>query len=217
VNRLILVPLSVALVAALPSPALAKGGDEGGAGLRAVIKGPGLDKPISLAGVRKQGAALVRLVADAAGFPAALGGIRDSRFVPDPMLRTRPSGDLGQPYAITYLLRGPNGEVARLTQDLYPYAKLRPAPTIAPGQTVTYMAPGQPVFGTERTRGGWYVATSYLKDNLVAAGLPASAPTDGGGPEPPWTVLGTLTALGLVLALAALLTRRHGQRRTVTA
>jgi hypothetical protein len=36
-------------------------------------------------------------------------------------------------------------------------------------------------------------------------------------PEPPWTVLGTLTALGLVLALAALLTRRHGQRRTVTA
>jgi hypothetical protein len=25
------------------------------------------------------------------------------------------------------------------------------------------------MFGTEQTRGGWYVATSYLKDDLIAA------------------------------------------------
>jgi hypothetical protein len=40
VKRLILVPLSVVLVAALPSSALAKGGNEAGARLRAEIKGP---------------------------------------------------------------------------------------------------------------------------------------------------------------------------------
>ena len=159
----------------------------------------------------------MRRVAETAGLSAALREILDPRFVPEPMLRTQPRGDLGPRYTVTYVMRGPNGEVARLTQDLYPYAKLRPAPSIAPGQTVTYAAPDQRTFGTEKTRGGWYIATPYLRDNLVAAGLPATPPRAGGGSEVPWTLLGTLTALGLVLTLVALLIGRQNQRRTVTA
>lgn len=215
-KRLVLV-LSVALVAALPSGALAKSGNEGTGRLEAEIRGPGLDKPILLPGGRKQGAGLVRRVAETAGLSTALRKIPDPRFAPDPMLRTQPRGDLGPRYTVTYVMRGPNGEVARLTQDLYPYAKLRPDPSIAPGQIVTYTAPEQRTLGVEKTRGGWYIATPYLRDNLVAAGLPATPRTAGGGSELPWTLLGTLTALGLVLTLVALLIGRRSQRRTVTA
>jgi hypothetical protein len=45
---------------------------------------------------------------------------------------------------------------------------------------VTYTAPGQPFFGTEKTRGGWFVARPDLKQVLVDAGLPATAPWSGG-------------------------------------
>jgi hypothetical protein len=186
------------------------------------VKGPDLDGPILLAD-----GALVTRVAENAGLPAALGRRPNSSFVPDLMLRTRPRVDLGPRYTVTYVIPGLHGEVARVIQDLYPYAKLRPAPSIAPGQTVTYTAPEQHTFGTEKTRGGWYIATPYLRDNLVAAGLPASAPAAGGGSEVLGTLFGTLAvlgtlfgtlaALGLVLTLAALLTRRRGQRRAVIA
>lgn len=133
------------------------------------------------------------------------------------MLGERPKGDLGPRYTITYVIPRPNGEVARVTQDLYPHAKLKPVPYLVPGDTLTYTAPGQQLFGTDKTRGGWYIATSYLKGNLVDAGLPESPPTDGGSSELPWAVIGGLAGAGIVLALAVLLIRRHGQRRTVTA
>jgi hypothetical protein len=216
VKLVALVPLWVALVAALvPSGALAKGGEEE-AGLSAEITGPGLDKPISLAGNSLQDAELVTRIAETAGFFPAVYGVfsRAPGVSLDPMLRARPKGDLGPRYTITYLVPGPKGQVARLLQDLYPYAKLRPAPTIAPGQTVTYTASGQLV-GGEKTRGGWYVATSYLKDNLIAAGVPESPSAGGGDSEPTSALIGALTGLGVVLAAAAFLMRRHGQRRTV--
>jgi hypothetical protein len=220
-KRLVLAALSIVLVAALIPPALlAKGGGgtetERETEAQAEIVGPGLGEPILLGGNGGPGGDLVMRLAETSGlFTAALG--RRPRWSPDPMLRDRPRGHLGPGYTITFTMPGPNGKVARLTQDLYPYAKLSPVPYIVPGQTVTYTKAGQPFFGSEKTRGGWYVATTYLEDNLVAAGLPENPPTGGGGSELPWTVIGALVAFGLGLVLAALLIRRHSQRRTVTA
>ena len=91
---------------------------------------------------------------------------------PNPMQTRRPAGDLGPRYTITYSMPGPNG-ANELRQDVYPYAK--PSP-------VTHTDPGQRYYGSERTVGGWYVAT-YDPEGLVlvAAGLPSSPP-DGEGP-----------------------------------
>ena len=180
-KRLVLVPFVIALLAVfVPIAALAKGASE------AEIVGPGLDGPISLAGEGQPGGEQLMQLAETAGFFPAV-------FVssPDPMLDERPAGDLGPKYTITYVMPGPNNEVDQLVQDVYPYAQPDP---------VTYTAPGQPFFGTERTRGGWFVATSLLKDQLVAAGLPQNPPTavddDGSG----WTLTAGLVALAAALA-----------------
>jgi len=118
------------------------------------------------------------------------------------MLSTRPQGALGPRYTITYAMPGPSG-VDELRQDLYPYAK--PSP-------VTYLEPGQGFFGTERTVGGWYVASATLKDELVAAGLPETPTIDGGGYEVPWTAVGALAAAvaALVVVGVAVLRSRRG-------
>ena len=101
---------------------------------------------------------------------------------------------------------GPDNQRSELVQDIYPYAEPTP---------VTYMAPGQRFWTTERTHGGWYV-TSFepLKEQLVAAGLPATAPavgSDGGsGDEFPWIIVGVLAALGVIALVALTATgRRH--------
>ena len=191
----VLVSFVVALLAALvPTAALAKGASE------ASITGPGLSDPISLAGEGRPGGEQVMQLADFAGFFPAV-------FVqsPDPMLDERPAGDLGPKYTITYVMPGPNNEVDQLVQDVYPYAEPDP---------VTYTAPGQPFFGTEQTRGGWFVATSSLEDMLVQAGLPRNAPLVDRHSEFPWRVVGTLTAVFVLAALgglAALLIRRRPQ------
>ena len=184
-KRLALVPFALALLALLlPTPALAKGASE------AEITGPGLSGPISLAGEGQAGGEQLMQIAEAAGFfPATFGQI------PDPMLDEKPAGALGPRYRITYVMPGPNNELDDIRQDLYPYA--RPAPA-------SYTRPGQPFFGTERTRGGWYVAATPFKDALVAAGLPRNAPTGGDGSPIPWAVVGPLVALGGVLFLGAL-------------
>jgi hypothetical protein len=131
-----------------------------------------------------------------AGFFAATFGQQ-----PDPMLPSRPKGKLGPKYTITYTVPGPDNELDKLRQDVYPYA---------PGGPVTYMEPGQSFFGTERTRGGWFQATSQLKETLVAAGLP-SRPTaaSSDGTALGTNVLGALAvALFLVAATAVFLRRR---------
>jgi hypothetical protein len=143
-------------------------------------------------------------IAEAAGFFAATFGQS-----PDPMLDTRPTGSLGPRYRITYLMPGPNNELDEIRQDLYPYAEPTP---------VSYTPPKQPFFGTEQTRGGWYVAsTSFLKDALVQAGLPENAPTGGNGSTFPWMVVGSLAAIGGVLllgAVAVVVIRRRPQAVT---
>jgi hypothetical protein len=126
------------------------------------------------------------------------------------MLDRRPAGTLGPKYTIAYTMPGPNNELDALTQDVYPYA--------SPGP-VTYVEPGQAFWTTERTRGGWFVAPSALRDLLVEAGLPESAPTGDAAPSnSPWKVLGPVLVLIGVALLAALGGRRwRGQTRTVTA
>ena len=221
-KRLVLAPLRVAglvaglvaLVVAFPPATLAKGGD--GEGVTAVIKGPGLDTPVLLAGESPRDAGLVMRLADNAGLDSAVGDLPDPRYNANPLLGKRPKGELGPRYTITYVIPGPNDQVARVTQVLYPHAKLTPVPYIVPGDTLTYTAPGQPLFGSDETRGGWYIATSHLKLNLVAAGVSETPPADGGGSELPWVLIGGLAGIGIVLALAVR-RLRHGQSRTVAA
>jgi hypothetical protein len=157
-RRYLLVPLAAALVAVLvPALGLAKGASE------ATIAGPGLASPIRLGGSGEPGSgSRLARVAESAGFFQAVFGQQ-----PDPMRSSRPRGTLGPRYRITYVMPGPNGRAARIRQDVYPFAK--PAP-------VTHMAPGQRFFGTERTRGGWFVASKTLRKLLVAVGVPARSP-----------------------------------------
>ena len=208
-KRLALVSLPVVLALAAVPAAFAKGGEHG-LGLGAVIAGPGLDEPIVLSGDTGRGSALATQIAETAGFePAAHGNApRAPGASADPMLRTRPKGELGARYTVTFVVPGPRGETTRVVQHVYPFARLQAAATIAPGQILTYMPAGQRI-GEERTRGGWYVATSYLKDNLVAAGVPTSAPGGGGDWAPPTSLVAALAGLILVLGSAPILIRRR--------
>jgi hypothetical protein len=194
-KRVALCTFAFALSAALvPGAALAKGASE------AQITGPGLDRPIQLGGSGELGSGeVLGGIAEAAGFFAAVFG-----QTPDPLIAEPPSGSLGPRYTITYVMPGPNNEQDELVQDVYPYAKPHP---------VTYTEPGQRFWTTERTRGGWYVASySDLEDQLVAAGLPANAPTGGGNEGgAPWIVVGSLAVLGALASLIVLAVR--GARR----
>ena len=193
-KRLAMLSSTAAIIASLvASAALAKGASE------ATITGPGLGDGIRLAGEGQVGGdRLIRIAESAGFFPAVF--LRS----PNPMLSTRPRGELGPRYTVTYVMPGPTG-VDELRQDLYPYAKPTP---------VTYTRPGQPFFGTEKTVGGWYVATSALKDDLVAVGMPFTPSADGGGFDVPWAIAGGAAAAVTALAAAALavlrLRRRHG-------
>jgi hypothetical protein len=190
-KRLGWVVAAVAVLAALVSTsALAKGASE------AMITGPGLGGGISLAGEGQAGGGeLMQIAEDAGFFPSVFA------TTPNPMLSKRPAGELGPRYTITYTMPGPNGVTNQLVQDLYPYA--HPTP-------VTYMPPGQSYFGTEKTVGGWYVASTTLTDELVAAGLPESAPA-AAGPRIPWTSIEVAAAavLALLATLGAILVARR--------
>jgi hypothetical protein len=192
-KRLALFVLAAALAAILvPAAALAKGASE------AKITGPGLGNPITLAGEGQANGDELMQLAEAAGFfPSVFATL------PNPMLPTRPKGDLGPRYTISYLMPGPDSnQVDELHQDLYPYAT--PSP-------VTYTKPGQEFFGTERTVGGWYVASPTLKGDLVAAGLPETPPA-GGGSDFPWTITAALAAVVAVFVAAAVAALRIRRR-----
>ena len=181
--------------AAIPTAALAKGASE------AVITGPGLGGPIQLGPGEPGSSTELADIAQSAGFFAAVFG-----QTPDPIAVDRPEGPLGPKYTITYVMPGPDNQRSELVQQIYPYAEPDP---------VTYTEPGQRFWTTQRTHGGWYVATwEPLKEQLVAAGLPATPPavgSDGGGGDGfPWIIVGVLAALGVGALVAITATgRRH--------
>jgi hypothetical protein len=174
----------------VPTASLAKGASE------ATITGPGLGDGITLAGENSpDGGTLMRLAESAGFFPAVFP------TTPNPMLSKRPNGSLGPRYRITYTMPGPNGDVSKLRQDLYPYAAPQP---------VSYVKPGQTFFDGQKTVGGWFVASVALKEKLVAVGLPRTPPS-GGGFDPPWLVVAILAGLAAVAvtALGAVRLRRR--------
>lgn len=196
-KRLVLfIVVAAGAASLLAASAAAKGPSE------ASVEGPGLKSAIVFGGDGEGPGSPLGDLADGAGFfPAVFDQ------TPNPMLPGRPKGDLGPRYTITYTVPGPSG-TDEIRQDLYPYAQ---------GGAVTYMAPGQPIFDMT-TRGGWYTALPSLKDTLVDAGLPASAPTTAGGGSGSswlaeswaWILVGILSAL--VLAAASLLLVRRARR-----
>jgi hypothetical protein len=191
-TRLLLALLVIGLV--VPGAALGKGASE------ATITGPGIGDGITL-GEGQQGGVYLMQLADHAGFfPAVF------QTSPDPMLRERPAGELGPRYTIEYTLPGPNNELDVVHQELYPYAEPEP---------VTYTEPSQAYWTDQHTVGGWYVADSILLDDLVAVGLPETAPTGSPGALPWAPVAGIVLVLGVgVLAAFAVHSRRRARPAT---
>jgi hypothetical protein len=173
----------------LPAAASAKGPSG------ASINGPGSGGGLTISGDGESGGTPLGDLTEQAGFfPAAYGQ------QPDPMLSTRPKGDLGPKYTISYDVPDGEGRVFKIQQDVYPYAS----------PPATYMEPGQEIFGME-TRGGWFQADPQLKDTLVTAGLPATAPSgsiDGSSSFPTGLAGVLLAALLLAVAATVVLRRR---------
>jgi hypothetical protein len=149
----ILLVLAVAALALSPT-ALAKGPS------KASLDGPGIGKAIAFSGSEEPGNPLGDLTQMAGFFPAVFSQ------EPNPMLPSRPKGDLGPRYTIDYTVPGPEGEIYMIKQDVYPYAN---------GSAATYMKPGQEIFHTSGTVGGWFQSPD-LKAFLVKSGLPKTAP-----------------------------------------
>jgi hypothetical protein len=158
-KRIWIIATAVALALVLAVPAAAKGPD------RATITGPGLDEPIVLGGdAEGDVSSTFGRFAEGAGFMYAV-----FRQTPNQLLAGRPQGDLGPKYEIVWRVPGGETHTAFARQALYPYA---------PGGPVTYMRPGQPLFGGEHlTHGGWFRSLDRsFKEQLVSLGFPKTAP-----------------------------------------
>jgi hypothetical protein len=157
-TRLFLLLGILVTAALLPAPALGKE-------VKSVtITGPGLNDEITLRGGGE-------VESTVAGNFAMLSGFFPELFdtSPDPTLERKPDGPLGPKFQATYEFPNPEtGELARIVQDVYPYAKPYP---------VTYIAAGREVWTGEDAHGGWYVTSADLKASLVKAGLPRTAHT----------------------------------------
>jgi hypothetical protein len=186
-RRLILL-LAVTMLA-LPSHALGKGPSA------ATMEGPGGGGGITFSGDEGSGP-LGNLTQQSGWFAAAFAQ------EPNPMLATRPKGDLGPRYTVTYTVPTDMNRTVTIRQDIYPYA--------SPGP-VTYLAPGQPIFDMQ-TRGGWFQAGPDLKETLVAAGLPES-PVDVSSDDTsfPTTTVSLLAFALLLVGATALLLRRRAR------
>lgn len=192
--RLLAAALACAALA-FPAAALGKGASE------AKVEGKGLKGgAITFAsdsgnGDPPPGSLLARLADGTGFFPSVFGQ------TPNPMEPSRPKGDLGLRYTISWVMPGPDGEHT-IRQDIYPYAA---------GGPVTYTAPNQLLFEGMRTKGGWFRAYGDVKQLLVDAGLPATPPTGspGSGFDISWPTTGIAVLLVGLLGTALVLTVRH--------
>jgi hypothetical protein len=112
-------------------------------------------------------------------------------FRTDPeILADAPTGELGPRFEITWDLGlVDQGEPTHLVrQDAYPYAE---------GGPVTFVPPGQALYGQDTTPGGWYAASSDLSGVLESLDLVATPPTARGA------VTGFRAPVAAVAAIAA--------------
>jgi hypothetical protein len=187
-----LLVVAVGLAALIAGPATAKGP------VAASITGPGLDRAIVLAG-DAEGNTSSRFglfVQQAGFFPQVF------TQTPDSTSRVRPQGTLGPRYDVAYRVPGPNNDTWTVRQELYPFAA---------GGPVTYIRPGQTIFTSMQTHGGWYRSPLSLPRTLVSLGLPSRPPAvkeSGLGPGA-WAGIAAGIAIA-VGAAAMLIRRRHG-------
>jgi hypothetical protein len=154
-KRLLLFAAALGAALLLPTVAGAKGPD------RASISGPGLGQAVTIDGDGEGGASPLGILAGEGGFFAQMYGATGPGT-----LKARPKTMLGPRYLVTYRVPGEDG-ASTVQQDLYPYAARGP---------VSYMSRGQTFWGTQSTVGGWFRGTTSVKQMLVQAGLPATAP-----------------------------------------
>ena len=164
------------LALGLAAPAAAKGPD------KATVTGPGLEKPLVFRsnGDPEPSTRFGTLVEAVGLIPAVF------EQTPNPMLARKPAGALGPRYRVVYRVPGPNDERDEIVQDVYPYATDGP---------VSYLEPGQRIFGGDhRTHGGWFAASATLRDDLIALGFPKRGPeaADSSARGRTWSLLATL-------------------------
>ena len=149
--------LALGLAALLAGPATAKGPG------KATITGPGLHEAIVLAGDAEgnMSSRFGRFVQQVGFFPQV--------FVqsPDSTSPVQPAGRLGPRYDVVYAVPGPNSDTWTIRQDLYPFAAAGP---------LTHVRPGQVIFTSMKTHGGWYRSPFSLPRTLVSLGFPERAP-----------------------------------------
>lgn len=183
---------ALAAMLLLPGTAVAKGPSA------ASISGPGLDHAISIQGYG-EGANSSPL-----GILVEQGGFFAQAFeqTPSSTSQRRPSTQLGPRYVVTYTVPGGSSVDSTLHQDLYPYATNGP---------VSYMAPNQKLWETQKVPGGWFRGGIELKQMLVKAGLPARPPTSGREAHAGRLGVALETGAGVAVAAAAvaLLYRRR--------
>lgn len=182
------------LALAVPGAAFGKGPSA------ATMDGPGGGITFKSGDERNGPTQLGQLVEQSGLFPALFAQ------EPNPMLASRPKGDLGPKYTITYTVPTSSSDAVEVRQDVYPYAE--PAP-------VTYMAPGQKIFDS-KTRGGWFKAGPELKDTLVSAGLPATASSGDSGASFPTGIVGLLAATLVLAAATTVIFRRRTRPATAS-
>ena len=201
--RLPLVLAATALIAAFATPASAKGV------VRVTVEGPALAQGVT------RGVRAASTLASGTDLYQAMAACGTSNGC----THTRPHGDLGPRYTLTYTLMMPtrNGPEVRTHVVQYLYPAARP-------EALAYIPPGQHVVGWPVTRATW-VPTE--KDILsVAAGIevqpvilhtssPTPATTGDRGPavaSSAWDieVLLLVALVALIVGLLVWMRRRHG-------
>jgi hypothetical protein len=192
-----LVALAVAVAIVPATAALAKGDMRRASGQLSIV-GPGMSKPIDkgwkgscFAFAQSACSSKAGFHSEMAGFPRDIGQVKgafwtlgvDSNFLVQVgghhMMTFPPKGQsLGPKYEMTWILTL-GSETATIHQDLYPYG-----PGLLkglPGVPWIYTPEHQMVFGNMVLQGWMPTLPNFLQD-LVAQGIPATAPP---APAPP--------------------------------
>ena len=194
-RKLLVLLAAVAATFVASAPAFAKGPSEG------TIEGTGLAGPIAIEwGEGTPGGD--RLIDDVGFFPSVF------QTTPDPMLDGAPTSDVGPEFTLRWVIPGPGDEAGEIVQLLYPYAD---------GGPLVYTEPGQPVFPSGHTRGGWFRSPDRLVTTLQDLGVPDERALVARSNEastwwvPASAILAVMTLVGAGLVLIS--RRRIGELR----